>query len=227
MKTIVTVLLLVTCMLGAAGVAAGSNAAGIDFLQQNTGKPGVVVRNSGLQYKVLRAGAGGFHPAPDTPCECHYAGTLIDGTEFDSSYGRGAPATFAPNQVIKGWTEALQLMVEGDKWELYIPSELGYGDSGSGAKIKGGDVLVFTIELLKLKGDSSKHVPAITCDPISSSDCTAREIIYATRQKDLSPADLSKEIDRLIKLSAAPMSPSLLDWNQRRLNICRKLAQQH
>ncbi len=110
---------------------------------------------SGLQYKVITAAAAGAKsPKPSTPCECHYRGTLIDGTEFDSSYKRGQPATFAPNQVVKGWTEAMQLMGEGDKWELYIPSELGYGDRDRGQFIKGGDVLVFELEMLKVKGDS-------------------------------------------------------------------------
>lgn len=115
----------------------------------------VLVRRSGLQYKVVKAAEpGAKSPKAGTPCECHYRGTLIDGTEFDSSYKRGQPATFAPNQVVKGWTEAMQLMGEGDTWELYIPSELGYGDRDRGKFIKGGDVLVFTLEMLKVKGDS-------------------------------------------------------------------------
>ena len=87
-----------------------------------------------------------------TPCSCHYRGTLTDGTEFDSSYKRGSPATFAPNQVIKGWTEAMQLMKEGDKWELYIPSELAYGDRQRGQYITPGAVLVFELEILAVKG---------------------------------------------------------------------------
>jgi len=78
---------------------------------------------------------------------------LIDGSEFDSSYKRGQPTTFAPNQVIKGWTEAMQLMVEGDKWEMYIPSDLGYGPNGSPPKIPGGATLIFTMEIIKIKGD--------------------------------------------------------------------------
>jgi FKBP-type peptidyl-prolyl cis-trans isomerase FklB len=81
---------------------------------------------------------------------------LLDGTEFDSSYKRGQPLTFAPNQVIKGWTEAMQLMKEGDKWELFIPSELAYGDRGAGAKIPGGSVLIFELELLEVQGDSKE-----------------------------------------------------------------------
>ena len=107
----------------------------------------------GLQYKVIKAGAdGGKSPLVGTPCKCHYRGTLIDGTEFDSSYKRGSPATFAPNQVIKGWTEAMQLMKEGDKWELYIPSELAYGDRQRGQYITPGAVLVFELELLEVQG---------------------------------------------------------------------------
>merc|ERR1712094_92594 len=129
---------------------------------------GVITLASGLQYKVLQSGKGFYHPTVDSPCDCHYAGTLIDGTEFDSSYKRGQPTTFAPNQVIKGWTESMQLMVEGDKWEMYIPSELGYGDGGSGDKIKGGDVLVFRMEILKIKGGK---VPAISCAAASGEGC--------------------------------------------------------
>merc|ERR1711974_569044 len=129
------------------------------FLEENAKMPGVITLPSGLQYKVLKAGEGADHPLVGSPCECHYAGTTpsltpnavelpeAEWSEFDSSYKRGSPTTFAPNQVIKGWTEAMQLMVEGDKWEMYIPSELGYGDGGSGDKIKGGDVLIFRMEI--------------------------------------------------------------------------------
>ncbi len=91
----------------------------------------------------MREGSGDSHPTPVSSCTCHYKGTLIDGTEFDSSYRRGEPSEFKPKQVIKGWGEAVQLMVEGDLWEMYIPSELGYGEAGSPPKIKGGDALVF------------------------------------------------------------------------------------
>ena len=125
---------------------------GEQFLQDNKKKDGVITLPSGLQYKVLVEGSGLKRPLVDTPCDCHYLGTLIDGTQFDSSFDRGKPSTFAPNQVIKGWTEAMQLMVEGDKWELYIPSDLGYGDRGRPPKIGGGDCLIFTIEMLKIKG---------------------------------------------------------------------------
>merc|ERR1712244_186401 len=119
------------------------------------------------------------HPKVSTPCECHYAGRLLDGTEFDSSYKRGEPTTFAPNQVIKGWTEAMQLMVEGDKWEMYIPSELGYGDRGSPPKIQGGDVLIFRMELLKMKGEKK---PADKCDIESLEGCNDKQKKYVEKQ---------------------------------------------
>jgi len=124
---------------------------GEKFLAENQLKEGVVTLPSGLQYKVLRAGAGDAHPLPNSPCDCHYEGRCAkdypSGKKFDSSYDRGAPTTFAPNQVIKGWTEAMQLMVEGDKWEMYLPSSLAYGDNG---RVAG--CLVFTMEILKIKG---------------------------------------------------------------------------
>jgi len=121
------------------------------FLAENKDKDGVTTLPSGLQYKVLRAGTGDAHPLPDSPCACHYEGRCAKdwptGAKFDSSYDRGEPTTFAPNQVIKGWTEAMQLMVEGDKWEMYLPANLAYGDSG---RVAG--CLVFTMEIVQIKG---------------------------------------------------------------------------
>ena len=131
----------------------GTKPEGYVWLEANAKKEGVTVLPSGLQYKVLQRGTGTRSPKTDTPCACHYSGALIDGTEFDSSYRRGKPSTFAPRQVIKGWTEAMQLMKEGDKWELYVPAELGYGGRGSpSGSIKPGDALVFTIEIVSIQG---------------------------------------------------------------------------
>ncbi|KAL3772909.1 hypothetical protein ACHAWO_011693 [Cyclotella atomus] len=129
----------------------------LKFLEAKAKEEGVVTLPSGLMYKELRAGnPDGKTPTINSPCDCHYSGTLIDGTEFDSSYKRGQPLSFAPNQVIKGWTEAMQLMKEGAKWELYIPSELAYGDRGAGGAIPGGAALIFQMELLKVNGDYVK-----------------------------------------------------------------------
>lgn len=120
------------------------------FLLANKTKEGVKTLEDGLQYKVITAGDGPSPKKEDT-VKVHYKGTLIDGREFDSSYGRGEPTEFPVNRVIPGWTEALQLMHVGDKWELYIPSELAYGDNGAGEMIEPGSVLVFQVELLEIK----------------------------------------------------------------------------
>ncbi|VAW67031.1 FKBP-type peptidyl-prolyl cis-trans isomerase FklB, partial [hydrothermal vent metagenome] len=123
---------------------------GDKFLAENKAKPGISTTESGLQYKVITAGTGATPKATDTVVT-HYKGTLINGTEFDSSYKRDAPATFPVNGVIKGWTEALQLMKVGDKWQLFIPSDLAYGDRGAGKDIGPGQTLIFDIELLEIK----------------------------------------------------------------------------
>lgn len=120
-----------------------------DYLDENAKKDGVTITESGLQYRVLEAGEG-TSPAPESMVTVHYAGSLIDGTEFDSSYKRGEPATFPANRLISGWVEALQLMREGDKWELVIPAELGYGAQGAGRDIPPGATLVFTVELISV-----------------------------------------------------------------------------
>ncbi|KAJ1475338.1 hypothetical protein T484DRAFT_1909792 [Baffinella frigidus] len=150
-----SVLHLVILGLCAVGSAA-TDAAGIAHLEQNANAPGVTVLPSGLQYRVIRASPTPDAPMPavDSPCVCHYQGSLIDGTVFDSSVRRGAPSTFAPNKVVKGWAEALQLMREGDKWELTIPSNLAYGDRGSPPRIPGGAVLVYELEFIKV-GEAS------------------------------------------------------------------------
>lgn len=127
-----------------------AQADGKKFLEENAKKPGVVTLPSGLQYEVLRQGDGKKPKATDE-VECHYEGTLINGQVFDSSYRRGQTATFPLNQVIKGWTEGLQLMQEGAKYRFYIPYELGYGASGAGQAIPPYATLIFDVELVKVK----------------------------------------------------------------------------
>ena len=122
--------------------------AGETFLAENAKKDGVKTTSSGLQYKVLTQGSGA-KPTQSDKVSVHYSGTLIDGTEFDSSYRRGEPAAFGVTQVIPGWTEALMMMPEGSKWEIYVPSQLAYGVGGSGPKIGPNSTLIFEIELLK------------------------------------------------------------------------------
>ena len=123
--------------------------AGRAFLEKNKSKPGVKTTASGLQYEVITEGTGVKPTALDT-FVCHYRGTLLNGTEFDASYNRGEPLVYPMNQVIRGWTEGLQLMPVGSKYKLYIPHNLGYGTNDNGA-IPGGSTLVFEIELLDVK----------------------------------------------------------------------------
>ncbi len=123
--------------------------AGQEFLEANKSKAGVVTLPSGLQYEIITEGKGP-KPTAEDQVKCHYTGTLIDGTEFDSSVKRGEPATFGVSNVIKGWSEALQLMPVGSKWKLYIPADLAYGERGAGGDIKPNSVLIFEVELLEI-----------------------------------------------------------------------------
>jgi FKBP-type peptidyl-prolyl cis-trans isomerase FklB len=132
---------------------------GQEFLAANKSKEGVVALPSGLQYKILQQGTGP-KPTPADTVVCNYRGTLIDNTEFDSSFKRGQPATFGVSQVIKGWTEALQLMPVGSKWQLFIPPDLAYGDRGAGAQIGPNATLIFEVELLSIQAkDQAKEQP--------------------------------------------------------------------
>ena len=128
--------------------------AGESFLAANKTKEGVVTLPSGLQYKILKEGTGPKPTASDTVL-CNYRGTLVDGTEFDSSYKRGEPATFGVGQVIHGWTEALQLMPVGSKWQLFVPSDLAYGTRGRPG-IEPNAMLIFEVELLSIQGKDAK-----------------------------------------------------------------------
>ena len=122
------------------------------YLDDNQSKDGVSVTASGLQYSVINRSESEQRPGPTDTVRVHYAGRLINGFEFDSSYRRGEPLEFGLNQVIRGWTEGLQLMAIGDKFELTIPSDLGYGERGAGADIPPGATLIFEVELIDIVG---------------------------------------------------------------------------
>jgi len=128
---------------------AANRKTGEEFLAANKAKPGVVTLPSGLQYKILQEGTGPKPTASDT-VSCNYVGTLISGKEFDASAKHGGPASFPVSGVIKGWTEALQLMPVGSKWQLFVPADLAYGDRGAGGDIGPGDTLIFEVELLSI-----------------------------------------------------------------------------
>lgn len=153
MKSITIVALLCIAMLAAAkDMTAYHKRIGAKFLADKEKEEGVHKLPSGMLFKIITKGSGEKSPRGDDDCDVHYKGTLKDGTKFDSSYDRGSPASFKPTQVIKGWTEALQLMREGDKWVVFIPYDLAYGERGSPPKIPGFSPLVFEMELIKVKG---------------------------------------------------------------------------
>uniref|UniRef100_A0A7S0ZV05 peptidylprolyl isomerase n=1 Tax=Noctiluca scintillans TaxID=2966 RepID=A0A7S0ZV05_NOCSC len=210
-----------------------TNEQGLEFLEATKSVEGVVTLRSGLQYKVLKSGDGKFHPTKDSPCECHYAGTTpaltpdaidldeVAWNEFDSSYKRGEPTTFAPNQVIKAWTQAMQLMVEGDKWEMYIPSELGYGDTGTGDKIKGGDVLIFRMELLHIKGNKKRAVP---CDLKTRKNCYDSEVEMLDLWGKASLETLTAEKATLKKQLGEPLKSGQREPLQEKMRMLNQIA---
>jgi FKBP-type peptidyl-prolyl cis-trans isomerase len=128
---------------------------GAEFLAANAKKPGVIVTKSGLQYKVIKAGTGTYSPTLEDDVIVHYRGSFVDGTEFDSTHSRDMPYTAMPKQLIEGWAEALQLMTEGAKWELYVPAELAYGENGQDPYIGPNAVLIFEVELLGIQKNES------------------------------------------------------------------------
>ncbi len=169
---------------------------GEQFLAANKTKPGVVALPSGLQYKVLTEGQG-ENPKPTDTVTVHYRGTLLDGTEFDSSHSRGEPATFPLNRVIKGWTEGLQLMKPGGKAQLFIPSELAYGANGSGAKIGANAALIFEVELISAK-------PAEPAAAAAGAQAVTSDIIKVPSKEEMEKGAkvevIKKEdVDKLIK----------------------------
>ena len=215
-----TLLALALVALGAA-----TDAWGTAWLAANGAKEGVVALPSGLQYRVLRRGHGDSHPTADSPCSCHYEGRMAkdfpDGPVFDSSYARGAPTSFAPNQVVAGWTEAMQLMVEGAKWELYIPSELAYGDSGSPPAIEGGAALVFTMEIVAIEGAT---VPAVRCDIATLDGCSDLEAAFVRKQALKGKDERARELARLEGLVASKTAPEKVAWMRARLALLRRIV---
>lgn len=212
--------ILLLCFLGLQScftLVSASNAESTEWLAQNAKKDGVITLPSGLQYKVLTKGSGGFHPTIDSSTSCHYEGKLINGDKFDSSYDRGSPTSFAPNQVIKGWTEIMQLMVEGDKFEIYISSELGYGERGSPPKIQGGDALIFIMEMIEIEGDK---VPAVLCDVVTMESCSDKEKAYIEKAKGKfqDKSAMQAEIDRIGRVSGN-VSDTAKSWANIRIKL--------
>jgi FKBP-type peptidyl-prolyl cis-trans isomerase FklB len=206
-------------------LSTATNAWGTAWLAENGGKEGVVTLPSGLQYRVLRRGHGDSHPTSDSSCSCHYEGRMAkdypSGKVFDSSYARGEPTSFAPNQVIAGWTEAMQLMVEGDLWEMYIPSELAYGESGSPPSIAGGSALVFKMEIVAIEGDK---VPAVRCDVTTLDGCSDLEAAFVRKQALKGKEERARELTRLEGLVASKTTPEKIAWMKSRLALLRQIV---
>jgi len=181
---------------------------------------------SGLQYRVLRKGSGKFHPVPDAPCECHYSVTLKDGTEIDSSYSRGEPKTFAPNEVIEGWETAMQLMVEGDKWYVVIPTSLAYGREGSPPNIPANAELILTIELIKIIGEK---VLAFKCDVFTKEDCGERETKWLNKIEEKFGKNHTEYVLEHVKLSkikqGKKLKPKIKKWLGTRLKLLRQFLE--
>ena len=167
--------------------SAKNAAAGEKFLAENKGKEGVKTTASGLQYKVLKEGSGASPKETDT-VEVNYRGTLINGTEFDSSYKRNEPASFPVNRVIKGWTEGLQLMKPGSKYQLFVPADLAYAERGAGQDIGPNETLIFEVELLKVQPAEAPATPAGANAPAGASTTPAGATTPAAAAKAASPA---------------------------------------
>lgn len=173
-----------------AALGAKNKAEAEAFLAENKSKPGVVTLPSGLQYKVLTEGTGPV-PPPNASVVVHYRGTLLDGTEFDSSIARGQPAEMQTGRLIKGWKEALQMMKTGSKWQLFVPSELAYGENGSGTKIGPNAALIFDVELISFK-------PPVAPEPVTSDIIkvpSAEELKKGAQIEVIKAEDLKKQLN--------------------------------
>lgn len=207
-------------------LAAATDEAGKAFLEENRKMENVVELASGLQYKILSNGTGIYHPEGMCQCLCHYEGRLLNGHVFDSSIERGDPLRVAPSQVIAGWTEAMQMMVEGDKWELYIPSELGYGERGHPPDIPENALLIFTMEMVQVDCDQKKV--ALKCSTGTGESCNEKELSYIEKIKSWTTDKVSTEIERLGKIlnEGTPLKEELKVWVQRRQHMLNQLTSQ-
>eukprot|EP00746_Dinoflagellata_sp_MGD_P077691 gnl/MRDRNA2_/MRDRNA2_31143_c0_seq2.p1 gnl/MRDRNA2_/MRDRNA2_31143_c0~~gnl/MRDRNA2_/MRDRNA2_31143_c0_seq2.p1 ORF type:complete len:232 (+),score=48.96 gnl/MRDRNA2_/MRDRNA2_31143_c0_seq2:99-794(+) len=206
----------------------GTTEEGERWLAEKEKEDGVIKLPSGLMFKVLEAGDGDFHPKASTLCKVHYEGTFTNGTKWDSSYDRGQPNNFAPDwdhSVVPAWTEAMQLMVEGDKWELYVPSDLAYGDDGIAPTIPGGAALVYQIELLNILGIEDELTPANRCHPARLAKCNDRQKNFIEKQQAKGADKISAELKRLKGMLVNEMTEEkALEWIYYRIRILHQLT---
>lgn len=222
------------------GGSGGTNEVGLKFLEENKKRPGVIVLPSGAQFKILKEGDGTTHPKADTVIKAHFIGTTPSLTPdapdldsgkwnyYDNTFSEGTPSAFAPNEVIEGFEELFQLMVEGDIWEGYIPAELAYGKKGKKFKgkklVKAGDVLIVRVALIMLKGVG---VPAETgCDVQTSERCSEQQKAYIEKQRAKKPSERREELTRLEGMTAMEMDLEKKLWVLGRMWILRRLTEQ-
>eukprot|EP00588_Corethron_pennatum_P009832 CAMPEP_0194275786 /NCGR_PEP_ID=MMETSP0169-20130528/8545_1 /TAXON_ID=218684 /ORGANISM="Corethron pennatum, Strain L29A3" /LENGTH=328 /DNA_ID=CAMNT_0039019341 /DNA_START=99 /DNA_END=1085 /DNA_ORIENTATION=- len=223
-----------TIVLADAGT---SSEEGVSYLVSHAQEPGVVVLPSGLQYKILRHGSGTYHPTEKTSCSFHYVGKLAtNGNTFDSSRDREQPTDVRPDQAIQGWSEAMKLMREGDKWELTIPSHLAYGDRALPALgVPANAVLIYEVELLALFGPTTPAASPCTVIGASSAsrdeigkeaplkfvECNAKEETYASKvHTQWTSEKLTSEITRLLELKKkGNVKAELREWMEKRVRI--------
>ena len=213
MQWVEPLVLLVLAVAVALPLAFATDPEGLDFLARNRQDPHVVELASGLQYKILVNGTGSFHPTPMCQCLVDYEGRLLNGHVFDSSIARDEPLRVSASQVIDGWAEAMHLMVKEDKWELYIPSELGYGELGYQPDIPGHALLIFTLEMLGLACPPEQQMPALNCDIATGAQCSGREWAYVQKTASWTADKISGELTRLSSMMAegTPQKQDLLE----------------
>jgi len=209
------------------GTLAGTNKFGKKWLKKNAKLTGVKTLPSGLQYKALTTGNGSFHPLADSKCKCHLEGRTASysskwRTMFESSYAIGAPKQFAPSEQVAGVAEAMLMMVEGDKWEVYMPSELGYGDSGKAPDIQSGDVLIFIIEILEIQGGK---IPA--CDVKTLKRCNNKEKEYILKHSSKGKEHIEGESRRLEGMRDGQMHEGKVPWLNKRIELLGHMLGQH
>lgn len=220
------------------GADAQDDAAGEAFLQANRDKPGVVELDSGLQYKILTNGTGLYHPREYCQCQCHYEGRLAalnhNGHVFDSSYERGEPLQVSPMQVMEGWNQAMQRMVAGDVWELYIPAALAYGAMGHAPDIPPHAVLWFELHLVTVDCPAQHRTLALKCRVDTGALCNDRELAYRDKiANDSWPASkIVAELSRIGGIvqdneqAVTPLKEELLEWLLRRQYILQHFVTQ-
>jgi len=199
---------------------AKTNEVGMKFLEKLKTRKDLTFLPSGVMYKILRNGRGIFHPTTKSKCASHHSVKLIDGTIVDSTYSRNSPTILSPKSVLKGLGEVMKLMVRGDKWRIYLPSEVAFGDRGNPPTIRQGSVVIFVLEIISIRGGKKL---AHKCKVSTLKGCTKKEKKFVKRMNKRTIALINKELLRLKKMQLRQMKPRLRLWLQRRVAIIKQI----